>query len=240
MKTYVLTDETGNTGTGLKLEPGKFVHSAHTRKNMLARLGNGGDTPVLAALMSPVQSASPRLFLIHSWDVAVGASATQTYTVVKEISSIPDVNLEQRLAFALLVLKGIYDNRDFKRWAEHWLFGADRGAEAAATLRKTLEVEHKAGEDLGELAAWGASYGSDGNTVRRMDDLTGRALHAVHAAELATGDPAQQTEAVREIAKTVSHLGELAKAIKLPELAAQALGLDPAELPKPEDQAAAG
>jgi hypothetical protein len=240
MKTYVLTDETGNTGTGLKLEPGKFVHSAHTRKNMLARLGNGGDTPVLAALMSPIQSASSRLFLIHSWDVAVGGSAAQTYTVVKEISSIPDVSLEHRLAFALLVLKAIYDNRDFRRWAEHWLFGADRGAAAAATLRKALEAEHKAGEELGELAAWGASYGSYGDTVRQMDELSERARHAAHAAELAAGDPAQHAEAAREIAHALNQLGEHAKKLNLTEFAAQALGVDPAELPKPEDQAAAG
>lgn len=241
MKKYVLTNESGDTGTGVKIKPGKYVHDAAQHAALLARLTSCAENPGLAALVSPIVPRNIRLYQVHSWNVAVGRpEQAQNYTIIKEIPTVPRVTLEMRMSFALLLLKEMVPNRDFRAWAESWMASKDRGATEAAKVRKTLEGEHQASEELEALAAWGASSGNDLDTVHKLDEQSQRALHAVQAAELAAGGAANAEAMAREIARALQGVADKVRKLDLNALAARVLGADPAQGSGPEEEVAAG
>jgi hypothetical protein len=219
MKIYVLTDEMGDTGTGLKLDPGSLGRGAALGRDMLGKLGNSGSTAELAALLSPIQSVAPKLFLIQAWSVESGNAKPQTYTV-KEVDAVPAVTLQKRLTFAVLTFQELFKDRDFNRWATQWLNGTDRSAASAASLQAELNKELKANEDLGGLAAWGVSFDDNDEASKIVE----RALHVARAAELVAVDPGLHTNASREIDSAVRHIGKLCASANLAQLAARAMG----------------
>ncbi len=225
MKKYVLTNESGDTGTDVTIKAGKYVHDAAQHAAMLSRLTSCAETPDLAALVSPLVPKGIRLFQVHSWDMAVGGpSQAQNYTVIKEIPTVPRVTLELRMVFALRALSQIIANREFRTWAENWISGKNRSAAAAQVVRKALENEQQASEELEELAAWGASSGDDLNTVHKMDDQNMRALHAVRAAELVEGGASQAGVMATELAAALKDIARETGKVDLQALAAEVLG----------------
>lgn len=241
MKKYVLTNEAGDTGTGVKIKAGKYVHDAAQHAALLARLTSCAEHAGLAAMISPVVPRNVRLFQVHSWNVAVGdPNKAQNYTVIKEMPSVPRVTLEMRMTFALLVLKEIVTNREFRSWAEQWIVGKDRGAAAATKVRQVLESEHHASEGLEELAAWGAASGDDLNTVHKLDAQEQRALQAVQTAELAAGGEEHAEALSRAIASTMKDIArDTAGKLDLPALVARVMGPDASQEPGPDTQLAA-
>jgi len=241
MKKYVLTDEAGDTGTGVKIKSGKFVHDAAQHAALLARLTSCVEHPGLAALISPIVPNQIRLFQVHSWNVAVGdPNKAQNYTVIKELTTVPRITLEMRMSFALLVLKEIVANRDFRKWAESWIANKDRGGAAAAAVRKAMEGEHQASEELAELAAWGAASGDDLKTVEKLDEQEHRALQIAHAAELAAGGADNAGAMAKEIASALKDIVRDAGNVNLPELVTRVMGPVTAEESAPDSSQAAG
>lgn len=235
MKKYVLTNEAGDTGTGVKVKTGKYVHDAAQHAALLARLTSCAENPNLAALVSPILPENSRLFQVHSWNVAVGdPGKAQNYTVIKEMSVVPPVTLEMRLTFALLVLKEIITNREFRAWAEDWIANKDRSAAAAGRVRKTLEGEHEASAELEELAAWGAASTDDLNTVHKLDEQDQRGLHAVQAAELAADNSADSEDVSRAIARALLEMSRVADKIDLMALATRVMGAGPVSDSEPD------
>ncbi len=51
-------------------------------------------------------------------------------TTIKQIS-LPIITISQRQAFAILIAKQIYKEKSFQKWADAWLSGKDRSANAA-------------------------------------------------------------------------------------------------------------
>jgi len=241
MKKYVLTNATGDTGTGVKIKAGKFVHNATQHTALLARLTSSTENIGLAALVSPLMPKDVRLFQVHSWNVAVGdPNSAQNYTVIKELTSVPRVTLEMRMTFALLVLKNIITNREFRDWAENWIANKDRSAAAAAKVREVLEGELQASEGLEELAAWGAASGDDLNTVHKLDEQGQRAMQAVRAAELAAAGADQAESMAKAIAEALKDIGGLASKIDLAELVSRVVGPEAARDSGSDEQTAAG
>jgi len=240
MKKYVLTDQAGDTGTGVKIKTGKFVHDAAQHAALLARLTSCAEHPGLAALVSPIIPKDIRLFQVHSWNVAVGdPNKAQNYTVIKELEKVPRVTLEMRMTFALLVLKEMVTNREFRTWAENWISSKDRSASAAAGVRKALEGEHEANEGLAELAAWGAASGDDLKTVENLDEQDHRSLQIAHAAELAAGGPDNAEAMAREIASAMKDIARDAGKVNLLDLVTRVMGPVAAEESPPDASQAA-
>jgi len=242
MKKYVLTDEAGDTGTGVMIKAGKYVHDGAQHAALLGRLTSCTENPGLAALVSPIVPKNIRLFQVHSWNVAVGdPNKAQNYTVIKELTAVPRVTLEMRMSFALLVLKEVVSNRDFRKWAEGWIANKDRSAAAAAAVHKAMESEHEASEGLAELAAWGATSGDDLNTVEKLDEQEHRALQIAQAAVLAAGGSDNAEAVAREIASALKDIAHDARKINLPELVTRVMGpISTAEESAPDASQAAG
>jgi len=235
MKKYVLTNDTGDTGTGVKVKVGKFVHDAAQHAALLARLTSCAENPGLAALVSPILPVNTKLFQVHSWNVAVGdPGQAQNYTVIKEMPVVPQATLEMRLMFALLVLKEMINNREFRSWAEDWIANKDRSAAAAANVRKALEGEHEASAELEELAAWGAASTDDLKTVQNLDEQDQRGLHAVQAAELAADRGYNSEDVSRAIANALLGVSKAAGKIDLQALATRVMGSVPSMESEPD------
>lgn len=226
MRKYILTDPNGLTPKGQKLQPGKFIEAAHQSKDLLSRIGDCCcDDPLVAVLISPL-SANPgcRLFQINCWKVGVDPQQAQTYTVVKEIKPVPQVSLEQKISFALLVMMAVYKNKEYAKWAEGWLAGRDRSLETAQAQRRTAEREIQAAEGLETLAAWGEAGGRDAELAARLDHLAHAALHVARAAEHAAHTPPEVGKASLELAQGLARVFQARQAIDLAPLAEKALG----------------
>jgi len=241
MKKYVLTNEDGDTGTGVKMSAGKFVLDAAKHMALLSKLTSCVEHPGLAALLSPVIPDRIKMFQVHSWNVAVGdPNQAQNYTVIKEMPTVPHVTNEMRISFALLILKDVVLNRDFKQWAEGWIAGKERGANSAAAMRKSIEGEHEVNEGLAELAAWGAAGADDIKTVNKLDEQDQRAIQAIHAAELLADGPGQSEATAREIAAALFDIGRHVGKPRMLELAGRVMGPEAMVVPEADSQAGAG
>lgn len=227
MRKYILTDPNGLTPKGQKLQPGKFIEAAHQGKDLLTRLGDCCcDDPLVAVLTSPLSATSPgcRLFQINCWKVGADPRQAQAYTVVKEIKPVPQVTLEQKIRFALLVITAVYKNKDYAQWAEGWLAGSDRSLATAQAQRRAAEREIQAAEGLETLAAWGEAGGRDAELAARLDHLAHAALHVARAAEYAAHTPPEVGKASLELAQGLARVLQARQAIDLAPLAEKALG----------------
>jgi len=214
MRKYVLTDRAGVTVTGHTLEPGKFIQATDDKANLVRRVNEcGAETPLLAALLSPIPHDQARLFSIHCWNVTIDPKNGQSYTVVKEIEPVPMVTPEQRLRFAVLVAKEACPDRDFRNWSEKWLSGEDTSVKAARDVIGKLQAEANAAANLEDLSAWMES-GVDVDETRLQEDGTQRAVHVLQAVDM-LDDPERSTSAAMELTQALAGLERLASKLPL-------------------------
>lgn len=214
MRKYILTDPNGYTPSHDHLEPGTFVQADNAKSDepIVRIITSGYDSPLLAVLETPVVSDNDnkKLFMLHTGSAAEHSKGAKTYIEVKEVP-VPNVNLQQKVAFAIAAVSALYGNEDFRRWAEHWLSDKDRSRGSAHTLKEALKREVEAGSVLEELAAWGETAGSDEDTIQEQEDLEKRALHTAAAAELLADrnpDPDEVAGAVALALQDIEKYGE--------------------------------
>jgi hypothetical protein len=113
------------------------------------------DTPLLAVLLNIIHAniETPRLWEAecegqHLDDHGLKGGCTKQ-TLIKEIP-LPEVTMNQRIAFAILCAKEVCLDETWNDWADKWLSGVDRTKEAAA---KTVKAAYSAWA----AAAWFAA-----------------------------------------------------------------------------------
>lgn len=92
-------------------------------------------TPLLAAMMRPVHQGTPDHVLgnPYAWD---GLRYWALFMGFSAGAELPDVTTDQRIAFAVLSARAVYDREPFATWADAWISGKDRTpATALAALR---------------------------------------------------------------------------------------------------------
>ena len=219
-KKYALTNSEGVSPCRHRLAPGKFLHDPKTARAMHKFVNDCCyQAPVLAAMVSPFPADACKLYEITCWNFTVDPSTSgQAYTVVKEATPVPQVSVEQKLQFAMLVMRDLLLDRAFQKWIDLWMTGMNRSAEAAAAAREMLEKETRASDDLETLAAWGKAGGNDTSLMSKRTDLVVRALHLTRAAERAASDANDPSIAI----ETALALNGIARWGKLDKLAALA------------------
>jgi hypothetical protein len=135
IKLYKLTDKDGQTRGGMQWWPG--VSHSGTGKGELCGPGwiHAYEHPLIAVLMNPIHARfkNPRL-----WEAEgeVGLRNGQlkcgckTLTIIREIP-LPAITTEMRVRFAILCAKSVCADLPWNAWADKWLSGEDRSAEAA-------------------------------------------------------------------------------------------------------------
>jgi len=109
--------------------------------------------PLLAVLLNPIHAGieNPRL-----WEVETdGDSATdgqlkggsRRVRLTKEIP-VPNITLEQCVRFAILCAKRVCVDKQWNKWANGWLSGANRTADAAGAAAYATEAADSAGRPL--------------------------------------------------------------------------------------------
>jgi len=92
--------------------------------------------PLLAVLLNPIHARikNPRLFQVNVEgkklsDKGLKFGFTQMQ-LAKELP-LPNISLNQKIAFGILCVKKINSDKNWNKWADNWLSGKDRTKDAA-------------------------------------------------------------------------------------------------------------
>ena len=180
-KLYKLTDEHGKTRNNTRWGEG-MTHSG-TGEGELCSEGwiHAYTHPLLAVLFNPSHAnfKTPRLWEARgtgkkkSDGLKVGF---QSLTTIKEIP-LPKITTTQKIAFSILASKKVYKDAKWNKWADKWLSGKNRAADAAYAAYAAAYA-----------AARDAAYAADDAAVYAADAVYAAARAAVYAASAAEAD----------------------------------------------------
>ena len=133
--------------------------------------------PLLSVFLNPIHAdiENPRLFLVD----VVGETlsdrglklGSKELTLIKEID-LPEVTLNQRIAFGILCALGVSKEPEFVLWANGWLDGSDRSSVAArAAAKQAARAATRAARaaDAADYAAAAAADAADYAAARAAD-----------------------------------------------------------------------
>jgi len=150
MKKYKLTNQDMRTHNGFQWELGKEVITDGENDELC------NDSwlhyyhhPLLAVLLNPIhaQINNPRLFEVkalgkHLDDKGLKGGCTNMI-LVKEIE-LPEITLNQQIAFSILCTLEVYKESTYVLWANDWLNNIDRSAAAAADTARAAAAARTA------------------------------------------------------------------------------------------------
>jgi hypothetical protein len=150
--------------------------------------------PLLAVLLNPIHGDidNPRLFEVkalgkHLDDNGLKGGCTKM-TLVKEIE-LPEITLNQKIAFGILCALEIYKESTYVLWANNWLNNADRSTASAYAASDAYACAAAAAADYASYAARAAAdYAS----------------YAARAAVRAADHYAADIDAARDVARAAA------------------------------------
>ena len=175
---YKLTDENDCTYGDCQWGVGVTVHTSGEGELCGSGFTHWYTDPLLAVLLNPIHGDFD-LRTAHLWegegvvkkrDYGLKVGCTNA-TTLRRIE-LPKVTTTQRVAFAIYCAQEVSSDTGFMRWADVWLTGEDRSAEAAAkqaaraaekTVRAAWAADYTAraaerAARAAEQAAWAADY----------------------------------------------------------------------------------
>jgi len=182
---YKATDPQGRTRGGMDWTVPGTVNEATGRGTELCTDGvlHVYRTPEQAAFMIPVHVLNyTRLFEVEVPEIVADDGAKcgcKRATVIREVP-MPVLTIEQRVGIAIRVSLLVYSEPGYVRWAEGWLSGKDRSADAAYAARAAADAAHAA---YAADAAAHAAYAAD--AAAHAADADDAAAHAAYAADAA-------------------------------------------------------
>jgi hypothetical protein len=151
------------------------------------------DHPLLAILLNPIHGSikNPRLFLVETAGESLSdkglKSGSKELTLVEEIE-LPEVALNQKIAFGILCALEVNRDPEFVLWANNWLSGIDRSRGAAAYYAYAARAAANAAwSDAAAAARSAAAYAADAAAAR---SAAAAAYYAAYSADDAADDAA--------------------------------------------------
>ena len=92
--------------------------------------------PIHAQIFNPICWEGQGIIGKREGDLKVGC---RRFTTKKQIKLL-EVTANQRVAYAIFCALAVYENASFKKWAQKWLSGADRTANAASANTTIVRV----------------------------------------------------------------------------------------------------
>ena len=138
MKKYKLTDQNMRTHIGFQWK----LNEEKTTSGQGDTLCNASwlhyyHSPLLAVLLNPIHAdiKNPRLFEVkalgkHLDDRGLKGGCNRM-TLIKELK-LPEITLNQKIAFGILCSLQVYKEKSFVSWAKNWLSGTNRDTAAYA------------------------------------------------------------------------------------------------------------
>lgn len=131
---YKLTDQDGYTRRRMsgetKWSPGFTLEASGKDELCSSSFVHAYTHPLLAVLLNPIHARieNPLLWEAEG-DIALTDDGLKVgctrLTTIKQID-LPVISTEQRVRFAVLCAKAVYEGPGWKKWADNWLSGADR------------------------------------------------------------------------------------------------------------------
>ena len=159
MKLYKLTDQNAQTMNGTQWGPGVTHETDGTGSLCGPGWLHAYEHPLLAVLFNPIHADfySPRMFdaegsgaSLRDEQLKIGVTSL---TTIREIP-FPEITIEHRVKFAIMCALNVCSGPGFISWANSWLDGTDRSAEAADAAAKASEAWVSA---RATKAAWAAA-----------------------------------------------------------------------------------
>jgi len=150
MKLYKLTDANGRTRNNTQWgENITHVATGNVCKGLCSDAYiRAYENPLIAVLMNAAHANfdNPRMYEcegeISERDGQLKCGC-RTLTTIREIP-LPIVTVTQKVAFAILCVLDVYSEPSFVAWANDWLTGKDRSADAAAAAWAEAEAARDA------------------------------------------------------------------------------------------------
>jgi hypothetical protein len=139
---YKLTDENGKTKNSTKWSVGATIYAEDRDPSHIMLCSNpvlhAYEDPLLGLMINPIHSniKNPRLFIVKGKVVANNKGlkcGCKSLTVLEELP-VPQISLEQRIAFGIYSALKVYKEEPFVKWANDWLSGKDRSKESARSI----------------------------------------------------------------------------------------------------------
>src|SRR3990172_2478560 len=160
---YKLTDQDGYTRRGEENETLWEVGQTISARGDGIVLCTDGvihfyDSPEMAIVMNPIHADIPNPVL---WEIEIDAviahdgtkggckSATALRTV-----AVPNITTNQRIRFAIMCALEFYHDAQYVAWANGWLCGHDRSADAAGAAETAARASWAARAAWAADAAW--------------------------------------------------------------------------------------
>jgi hypothetical protein len=185
MKYYKLLSQDLTSHQGTKWEIGVPITITKAGNEMCSdQVLHCYNHPMLAVIFNPIHAniRKPKLFEIQVDGICNNDGlkfASKSQTLLREIS-VPEISLEQKIEFAIKVVKLVYKDEKWNLWADKWLDGSDRTVHAALAA-----LAAHAAAALAALASAVAYAARDAASAAR-DAASAVAYAAYYAADAAT------------------------------------------------------
>ena len=185
MKYYKLLSQDLTSHQGTKWEIGVPITITKAGNEMCSdQVLHCYNHPMLAVIFNPIHAniRKPKLFEIQVDGICNNDGlkfASKSQTLLREIS-VPEISLEQKIEFAIKVVKLVYKEEKWNLWADKWLDGSDRTVHAALAA-----LAAHAAAALAALASAVAYAARDAASAAR-DAASAVAYAAYYAADAAT------------------------------------------------------
>lgn len=208
MLKYKLTDENMQTYGDTQWQVGVPQQVSGSGKLCGPNCLHVYDDPLLAVFLNPIHAnfKNPRLFECECEGDFLEGNGLKTgvtngsVTLTKEIP-LPEVSLNQIVAFGILCSLETYSEPAYMRWAENWLNGTNRTAEAARAARAAEAAWAAEAAEAAEAAwaAWAAARAAwaaarAAGAAARAAEAAARAAWAANIDLIALAQKAMQYE----------------------------------------------
>ena len=202
---YLLTDEDGRCFRASRLLAGTCWQYADDGLDVISQnIWECGSTPELAVMKNPLhaESVKPRLFKVSLREKYVGASRTRELTINED--EMPAVSPEQKLAFAMYVVRQLAPEHAFSHWVERWLSRMDRSVTGVRLAMKSLvETAEEVDISVVELNRLGLRGAAKSDYHEAKYDFLWRAYEIAEAALAMITKPEHWQNLVAEKVATV-------------------------------------
>jgi hypothetical protein len=171
MKAYKLTDQNLQTRNGFQWTISEWQKTDGSGQLCSAGWLHAYEDPLLAVLLNPYHGnlQNPRL-----WEVEVAGKSMDDeglkcgftkMRLVKELP-LPVVSPIQRIAFGILCVLAVYNDPEWRHWAEDWLDNKDRTVTRAITVQHIVDEGDTSAADAASWVTAAARDWSKNNIIR--------------------------------------------------------------------------
>jgi hypothetical protein len=188
---YLLTAHDGSCFRTGKLQSGAFRHRANVGQDVVSQnIWECAATPDLAVMKNPLHAQNPgtRLFTIDLRENRIPQSVTRELKISPAV--IPAVSPEQKLAFAMYVVRQLAPEHEFSHWVERWLSRIDRSSIGTKlAIRSLIDTAEEVDISIAEMSELGFKGARLSDYHDAKYDFLWRAYDVVEAAMLMLEKP---------------------------------------------------